>query len=156
MKALWGGHTAALLVFGRHTSEGGRQNIHAFQDRRMDKDRQSVLQEIWFDTKASDPPRSHGFAHEFSRREKTKKEGNFWLFKALKLKLCFLRGRGAIFLAEKWLAKSTKGAPDVPSEVNSGPQRERAQKTNNGPRLRQESFSCKIMNMHLFGLVRRL
>ena len=92
----------------------------------------------------------------FQGEKKTKKEGNFWLFKALKLKLCFLRGRGAIFLAEKWLAKSTKGAPDVPSEVNSGPQRERAQKTNNGPRLGQEAFSYKIMKMHLDGLVSRL
>ena len=88
----------------------------------------------------------------FQGEKKTKKEGNFWLFKALKLKLCFLCGRGAIFLAEKWLAKSTKGAPDVPSEVNSGPQRERAQKTNNG----QEAFSYKNMKMHLDGLVSRL
>ena len=130
--------------------------IHAFQDRRMDKDRQSVLQEIWFDTKASDPPRSHGFAHEFSRREKDEKGKQFLALQGPKIELCFLRGRGAIFLAEKWLAKSTKGAPDVPSEMNSGPQRERAQKTNNGPRLGQEAFSYKNMKMHLDGLVSRL
>ena len=100
LKALWGGQHHRPSISDRHTSEGGRQNIHAFQDRRMDKDRQSVLQEIWFDTKASDPPRSHGFAHEFSRREKDEK-GRHWLFKTLKLKVCFLCGRGAIFLAEK-------------------------------------------------------
>ena len=57
----------------------------------------------------------------------------FWLFEALKLKLCFLRGRGAIFLSEKWLAKSAKGAPKIPLEVNFGPHTERAKEQNNAP-----------------------
>ena len=61
--------------------------IHAFQDRRMDKDRQSVLQEIWFDTKASDPPRSHGFAHEFSRREKDEKGRQFLALQSPKIEI---------------------------------------------------------------------
>ena len=51
------------------------------------------------------------FAHNCSKTEKyEKRNAIFWLFKALKLKLCFLHGRGTIFLSEKWLAKSTKGA----------------------------------------------
>ena len=61
--------------------------IHAFRDRRMDKDRQSVLQEIWFDTKASDPPRSHGFAHEFSRREKDEKEKQLLALQSPKIEI---------------------------------------------------------------------
>ena len=61
--------------------------IHAFQDRRMDKDRLSVLQEIWFDTKASDPPRSHGFAHEFSRREKDEQGRQFLALQSPKIEI---------------------------------------------------------------------
>ena len=72
---------------------------------------------------------------------------------AQKLKLCFLLQRGAILLGGKWPAKSTKGAPDMHLGVNSSPRRERAKKQNNAPRRGQEAFSCKIMKIHLSGLV---
>ena len=72
---------------------------------------------------------------------------------AQKLKLCFLLQRGAILLGGKSPAKSTKGAPDMHLGVNSSPRRERAKKQNNAPRRGQEAFSCKIMKIHLSGLV---
>ena len=75
---------------------------------------------------------------------------------AQKLKLCFLLERGAILLDGKRPAKSTRRAPDMHLGVNSGPHRERAKEQNYAPRLGQEAFSCKIMKIHLSGLVNGL
>ena len=72
------------------------------------------------------------------------------------MKLCFLHGQGTISSSEKWLAKSAKGAPKIPLEVNFGPHTERAKEQNNGPRPGQEAFSCKIMKIHRNGLVNGL
>ena len=53
-------------------------------------------------------------------------------------------------------AKSTRRALDMHLGVNSGPHRERAKEQNYAPRPGQETFSCKIMKIHLSGLVNGL
>ena len=78
------------------------------------------------------------------------------MFFAAGLKLCFLLKRRAVLLGGNWFAKSTKRAPDMHLGLNSSPRRERTKEQNNAPRLGQEAFSCKIMKIHLIGLVRKL